>query len=44
MRANEILNEEISLFDVYAFFIRQIKLISIVFLIGRPQGASATVS
>lgn len=33
MRANEILNEEISLFDVYAFFIRQIKLISIVFLI-----------
>ncbi|WP_223184018.1 hypothetical protein, partial [Pseudomonas fragi] len=33
MRANENLNEEISLFDVYAFFIRQIKLISIVFLI-----------
>ena len=30
---NEILNKEISLFDVYAFFIRQIKLISIVFLI-----------
>ena len=38
MRANEILNEEISLFDVYAFFIRQIKLISIVFLIVSAVG------
>ncbi len=44
MRANEISNKEISIFEIYAFFTRQIKVILIIFLIVCAAGIAYSIT